>query len=87
MPEIQRGVLTTEKVKGRAVIEAGVTKVDGKPVDPNGNYKRKIVVAQPINHNRRMKKLYNQFGVAGVNAYGKAVQQYQDKKSEVTSGG
>lgn len=83
MPVINTKGIEVSLVDGYELIAKGIKEVDGKPVDPKGNYKEKKKVLVPINHNKKMKKLYNMGGIAGVKMYVSAVQQYQQKKAAI----
>lgn len=46
---------------------------------------KKHIIAGPITHNRKMKKLYNKHGAAGIPAYIKAVHDYQAAQKKETA--
>ena len=76
MPIINiKSVTGVEIIRGEQVLKSGVNDIGGQPVNPDKNYKKKIVGNVPINHNRNMKKQYYKNGVAGVNGYVQAVQR------------
>lgn len=56
-------------ITGAALIAKGINEVDGKPVLPEKSYLRKISDRQPVNHFRRMKKLYTNGGAEEVAKY------------------
>jgi pyocin large subunit-like protein len=64
----------TIDVSGKDVLIAGIKEIKGKPVEANATYE--IAQPTPINHNRRMKKLYNEYGVNGVRAYINSINQF-----------
>lgn len=82
LPVINTKSVIGSVVDGSELIKSGIKEVEGKKVDPELNYRKKQSVSIPLNHNKKMKKLYNMGGVAGVNMYIKAVQQYQQKKAK-----
>jgi hypothetical protein len=69
MPEIQTRKVVGEKLLGAELYKSGVEEVEGKAVNPDILYSKKSIVEAPLNHNRKMKQLYNKYGKAGVNAY------------------
>lgn len=69
MPDLQLNVIKGGVVKGSELIKQGIKEVEGKPVEPHTNYRKKEVVQQPLNHHRQMKRLYNKMGESGVGAY------------------
>lgn len=76
MPEIKIGHVVGQRITGAELHKGGVETVDGKPVDTDGTYSKREVVQVPLNHNRKMKALYNQHGAAGVHGYMNAVKQH-----------
>lgn len=80
MPVIQTKVIKGSIIKGEEILAsapAGMdTKVNGEPVKADSIYRKKEIVTQALNHNRKMKKLYNQYGPAGVGMYINAVNRY-----------
>lgn len=71
MPDIM-----TVQMLGEAIKE-GIKEIDGKPVDPTKYYRKKTPVQNSLNHNRKMKQLYNQYGAKAVSEYIAAVAQYE----------
>lgn len=69
--QVQKNNLTGAELKA-----LGVNKVDGKPVDDNVVYGRKEQVNIPMNHERNMKRMYNQFGMSGIDKYVNAANQH-----------
>jgi len=69
LPVINKRVVIGEIISGEDLIKDGVKEIEGKPVDPKGQYKRKKVVRGILNHNKKMKQLYNKGGVPMVNGY------------------
>jgi tRNA U55 pseudouridine synthase TruB len=63
-------------VKGSDLLAKGVKEVQGNPVKELGVYKEKEFIKVPINHNRKMKQLYNKYGPAGVRAYANEVNRF-----------
>lgn len=45
----------------------------------------KLPQMETVNHNRRMKALYNKMGAAGVGAYVQAVKAYVDRATQKTA--
>jgi len=83
MPVIGFNSIKGETVDGKELYDDGIKEVDGKPVDPSLKYRKKIVVQKTLNHYRKMKKMYNQHGMGGANAYAIAVNNYiQKNKNE-----
>jgi hypothetical protein len=80
MPVIEVASVIGERLTGKDAMMDGVSEIEGKPVDQNTTYIKKKVVKQPLNHNRKMKAMYNKFGPGGVNAYVNAVNQYVNSK-------
>jgi hypothetical protein len=88
MPEIQVRQVKGERISGAELYKSGVEKVEGKTVDIDATYRKKTLVQAPLNHNRKMKKLYNQYGAKGVGMYVNAVNRYiatQKQKVEATA--
>jgi hypothetical protein len=79
MPKMKVVQVIGEKLSGEELYNSGVEKVDDKPVDLNGVYKKKTPVHVPLNHNRKMKKLYNKYGNVGVGMYIQAVKNHVAK--------
>jgi hypothetical protein len=83
MPSILTlGVKNVHHLSGASLIESGVKEVNGKPIDPKAKYRQIERGGVPINHERRMKKIYMERGVAGVNQYIKEV-FYFSKMEEI----
>lgn len=76
MPVINTTGTEVKKVSGAELIERGVNKVEGKQVNVSATYKQTTKVPTPLNHNRKMKQLYNKQGLAGVNSYISAVNNF-----------
>jgi hypothetical protein len=76
MPNLLTQKVIGEKIKGEELYKQGVEKVEGKPVLMDEMYRKKTVVDAPLNHNRKMKQLYNQYGAAGVGMYINAVNMH-----------
>lgn len=82
LPEINTKIIVGETLTGSQVVYDGVSEIDGKPVNHAAFYKKKRIVEKPLNHNRKMKKMYNKYGAAGVNHYANAVIQYAKQKQD-----
>jgi hypothetical protein len=76
LPVVKTKAFIGEKVTGADLEKEGVKEVEGKPVEILANYRKKKTVIVPLNHNRKMKQLYNRMGVGGVNAYISAVMRH-----------
>jgi hypothetical protein len=76
MPVIQTETVVTDSVYGFELLRDGIKEVQGKPVDPKQEYRRKKGIPVAVNHNRQMKRLYNQIGLKGVAMYANAVQRF-----------
>jgi hypothetical protein len=62
--------------RGSELIAMGITKLtDGTPVDPVKKYTQHRPKEIPVNHNRKMKKLHRQYGLAGIKGYIQAVEK------------
>lgn len=79
MPLLMVNHVKGERVTGEELSKEGVTEVQGKPVRDKDFYTKKTAVQQPLNHNRRMKKMYNKFGARGVQGYMQAVNNHMKK--------
>jgi hypothetical protein len=77
MPDIMTVQMLGEAIIGDMAIKDGIKEIDGNPVDPNNYYRRKTPVQNSLNHNRKMKQLYNQYGAKAVSEYIAAVAQYE----------
>lgn len=80
MPVINTRHIQGNVVTGGELIDKGIKEVKGNPVEYEKNYKEKKVVPSPLNHKRKMKKLYYMNGMNGVRMYMDAVKQYSQKK-------
>jgi len=81
MPVIPVSKIQGTHLTGAELLEKGVKDVKGEEIDPEGRYTEKKVVKVPLNHNRKMKKLYYLNGMAGVGMYLNAVKWYEAKMS------
>jgi hypothetical protein len=75
-------------VSGAELLKSGITEVEGKKVNEDKNYKgyrKKQVFGVPLNHNRKMKDIYNKQGISGVRGYVAAVIDYSKKQSNETA--
>lgn len=86
MPVIQTRQVIVERVSGAELIKRGIEEVDGNKVDIDIDYREKKVISVPINHNRKMKKLYNKYGVLGVGAYVSQVKRFIASQEEDKNG-
>lgn len=70
LPVVNIGHVVGELVSGGELIKTGVNKLpSGERVMADQRYRRKETVEVSLNHNRKMKKLYNRYGAAGVQGY------------------
>lgn len=81
MPIIMRSSVEYEVVKGDVLIEQGIKSVEMKDgttetVDPEKFYLQPAPVQIAINHYQKMKKIFSEMGVMGINAYTDAVLKY-----------
>ena len=83
LPPMQTMVKKGEIVSGQVLKNTGVSEVQGKPIELNRSYRKFEAVKQPVNHNRKMKKLYNQYGINGVKAYYNGITQMAQKQSSI----
>lgn len=81
MPIINTRRVHATIVTGEELLKKGVKDVKGQEVDPNINYREKKIVSVPLNHNRKMKKLYQMNGMNAVKMYMGAVKQYEEKRN------
>lgn len=56
-------------VSGKELIEKGVKKVDGKEVEAEKSYKKVVRDPYPINHERRLRKVYEEGGEQAIDHY------------------
>jgi hypothetical protein len=70
--------LSTEKhhVQGSVLIAQGMTEYEGVAIDPVKIYTQDMPVIMNVNHGRRLKKFYKQYGFKGVDAYVRGVQNH-----------
>lgn len=85
LPVIGVKTVRGQIVSGAELIEKEVKEVEGKPVDILAKYRKKTIVPQPLNHNRRIKDAYNVLGGKGVAIYTQSVKNFvanETKKTE-----
>jgi hypothetical protein len=74
-------IITTTTIIGERKSGKELTDVmyddKGQPIDSNLTYIKKSVVKVPLNHNRKMKQIYNKFGAEGIEGYVAAVVNYE----------
>ncbi len=70
-----------ERVKGAELLDAGVKEVEGKPVLMNSDYRKKSTIPVPLNHYRKMKNYFKEYGTAGVKGYAEAVIRHAKKNN------
>lgn len=76
MPEIPIKHVRGTVVSGMDAIKQGIKEIEGRPVEQLKSYRKKEVVPATLNHNRKMKQLYNKHGLLGVVMYRNAVNRY-----------
>lgn len=77
--EIKKGV-DKSIVLGSELIASGILETkDGKRITPEEQYTQSKPAKGIVNHERKMKDLLKKYGPSGVNAYIRAVQEYQKK--------
>ena len=81
LPIIGVKTVRGEIVEGSKLIEKDIKEVEGKPVSVLAKYRSKTIVPQPLNHERRIKKAYNELGDKGVAMYTQSVKNYVRAKS------
>ena len=79
MPVINTRQRVGSIVDGETLIKRGVKEVKGEAVMANKDYRETKTVAVPLNHYKKMKKLYYISGGYGVAGYINAVKQIQQK--------
>lgn len=79
IPAIPSSARVKVQKTGMELLKEGIKEADGKPINPLGRYYQSKKVAVPTNHNRKMKKLYNKSGHAGVKAYLNDTTEYLKK--------
>jgi hypothetical protein len=77
LPTIHRRAVIGSQVPGYEITEA---EAQGMEVDPKSIYRRKQEVAVPLNHERKMKQLYQKHGPKGVEMYVRAVVDYETQR-------
>lgn len=80
LPALNVKAIRSERLTGKEAMMEGINEVDGKPVNQNSVIRKKSVVSTPLNHNRKMKQLYNKYGIAGVAVYIDSVQKISKNK-------
>lgn len=77
LPVFQYQVMEPQKISGAEALLAGWKEVDGQPIDPEKEYVFKAPAFYPVNHYRRMKKIYNEnVGKLGQDGAFKLVTHY-----------
>jgi len=79
LPKIPQVRVVTEHFLGSELIEQGIDKVEGKPIDEKGRYSRKKQVLVDLNHEEQMKKIYLKSGIPGVNQYAREVVAFNEE--------
>lgn len=80
-PELQVNVQKADMIFGADMIKSGITEVQGEEVIPDRRYRKVNKTTQPMNHERNLKRMYNQFGDKGIEDYEKAVQMHVQEQS------
>jgi len=79
LPKMTEVIKVFTRVKGEDVIVQGVTEVQGEEVDPDLTYRKIESKKVPLNHYKKMKKYYKDFGNAGIKGYANAILKEADK--------
>lgn len=82
LPPIITKQVFGERLTAKEAMMQGINEVEGKPFGQDAIITKKKLVEKPLNHNRKMKKLYNKLGAVGVNHYVNAVHQYVKSKQD-----
>ncbi len=81
MPLVSIKRVVGEMIRGSEIKDIGNTN-EGLIIDPSLMYKRKKIIDAALNHNKKMKKLYNKYGKNGVSLYINAVNAHVDKNKK-----
>lgn len=76
LPVLNKTIAVGQRVLGKELIYEGIEEVEGKAVVGDKNYRRMIPMEVELNHERKMKELYNKFGLQAVINYANAVINY-----------
>lgn len=77
LPAIPIQRVVGEPTQGADLIKSGTDKLkDGTLINPDKMYSKKRVVSASLNHTKKMKKMYNKYGLSGVQGYINAVQEH-----------
>lgn len=82
LPTITTKQVIGERLTAKEAMLQGINEVEGKPFGQDAIIRQKKLVEKPLNHNRKMKKMYNKYGAVGVNHYANAVIQYAKQKQD-----
>ena len=80
LPVIMTTTAEDHYVTGAELIEQGQYEWNGKVVEPQKLYLQKMPVKIAYNHYRRMKKAYDQHGLAGIKAYENSIADIVEKR-------
>lgn len=80
LPPIKFKAIKGEIVSGKELIDKGVNEVEKKPVDPKSDYRNKTIITQPLNHQKKIKTMFNLLGGKGVAHYMQSVRNYVKSK-------
>jgi hypothetical protein len=84
LPIAQKPVMNTTKHFGKELIDAGVTEVAGKPVKAAVQYSHTGKIQIPVNHEREMKRIYNDHGLPGVKRYKAEIEKLATLDKSIT---
>lgn len=83
LPAATTTTIQKSSVSGRDLIDSGVKQDKyGAEIKGNRRYIKRQPIEVPVNHNRQMKRLYNQHGMAGAVAYANQVEGMAVKSQE-----
>jgi hypothetical protein len=82
MPIVKRNTIETHFVKGDELIASyGTNKMpNGEIIDPEKVYRQQMPVIAEVNHKRKMKRMFNQYGYDGIVMYMQAVEDHLAKQ-------
>lgn len=69
-----------EIITGADLLNENVKEVRGNKVELTDKFVRRKKIEVQINHNRRMKQMYNKYGLRGVAGYANAVVNFVKQK-------
>lgn len=86
MPQINtKAVIAVDVVTSNELMSKGIKEVNGKPICAGQTFRQIKHANVPVNHNRKMKKLYNSHGKKGINAYMHAVKNFTKQQTKTSA--